>query len=71
MPEKPTERQSAAPERPQLEIVDAEIIEDPVASTGHVTGGDRLAGDLGIAPVTVDVTGRQGWIAPGLSESRF
>ena len=60
MPEKTTERQSAAPERPPLEIVDAEIIEDPVTSTGHVTGGDRLAGDLGIAPVTVDVTGRKG-----------
>lgn len=60
MPEKATGARTATPERSEPEIVDAEIIEDPVASNGHVTGGDRLAGDLGIAPVTVDMTGRQG-----------
>lgn len=60
MPERPLADQPVVPSHPQPEIVDAEIIEDQVTSNGHLEGGDRLAGDLGIAPVTVDMTGRQG-----------
>ncbi|WP_180964801.1 hypothetical protein [Brevibacterium luteolum] len=60
VPEKPIRTRTVTPERSEPEIVDAEIIEDPVTPYGQVTGGDRLAGDLGIAAVTVDMTGHQG-----------
>lgn len=60
MPKKPSDTQAAAPERPEREIVDAEIIEDRDTSNGHATGGNRLAGDLGIEPVTLDMTGGLG-----------
>jgi len=54
-PASPANTASAEPE-----IVDAEIIEESDTSNGQLTGGDRLAGDLGIEPVTVDMTGNQG-----------
>ena len=60
MPERATGARTVTPERSGPEILDAEIIEEPDTSNGQLTGGDRLAGDLGIAPVAVDMTGHHG-----------
>ncbi|HJG78866.1 MAG TPA: hypothetical protein K8V08_00450 [Brevibacterium senegalense] len=57
------QKRSSGPSRTpdaEPEILDAEIIEEPDTSNGQLAGGDRLAGDLGIEPVTVDMTGHQG-----------